>query len=284
MHSSSSLALVASALALFVAAGCRLEAHTQSAFDDSTQPPKTATRDWNGEPISIENAGVNPLSGTGGVEVRVDAAATRIAVAATFSAQADSDKKSEADLSIRDALQTLVIEESANGFTIKCGHGQAHGTSGVAASGCKILRVTIPAGSAAKPHDLTVGDGNGSIRVGLANAGDSAPYVKRLLIDNNGLGEVDVRVLPVAGADLVITGERAVRLALPAAFSSQKVTFTVDETDNAKVAARLVLNDFPGMKSGAPYPPAGATVDAAANLNVTSKGPFADDTITVVKF
>ena len=227
---------------------------------------------------------MNPLSGTGGVEVKVDSAATRISVAATFSAQADSDKKADADLTIRDAIQTLVIEEGANGFNIKCGHGQAHGTSGVAASGCKILRVTIPAGSATKAHDLTVGDGNGAIRVGLADAGDSAPYVRKLLVGNNGLGAVDVRVKPVAGADLVITGEREVRVALPGSFSAQKVTLTVDETDSAKAAARLLLSDFPGMKNGSVYPESGATAEAAANLNVTSKGPFSDDTITITKF
>ncbi len=281
---SSSLALVAVGLIVVTATGCRIEAHSQTAFDDNTQPAKTATRDWNGEPIRIENDGVNPLSGTGGVEVKVDSTATRISVAATFSAQADSDKKADADLSIRDAIGTMVILEDANGFTIKCGHGAAHGTSGVAASGCKILRVTIPAGSATKPHDLTVGDGNGSIRVGLANAGDSAPFVRKLLVDNNGLGEVDLRVRPVKDADLVITGEREVRVALPSDFSAAKVTFTVDEKDSAKVAARIITGDFPGMVSGGAYPATGATADAAANLNVTSKGPFSDDTITITKF
>lgn len=280
----SSLVLVGAVGVVLLASACRLEAHTQTAYEDSTQPAKTATRDWNGEAITIQNDGINPLNGTGGVEVKVDSTATRISVAATFSALADSDKKSEADLAIRDAIGTMVIEESANGFNIRCGHGQAHGTAGVAGSGCKILRVTIPAGTAAKPHDLTVSNGNGSIRVGLADAGNAAPYVRKLLIDNNGLSEVNARLQPVAGADLTITGESDVHVALPATFSSQKVTLTVDETDNAKIGARLRLADFPGLKNGFPYPEAGATADAVANLNVQSKGPFSSDTITISKF
>jgi hypothetical protein len=269
-------------LVLVSASGCRIEAHTQTQFEDSSQPAKSSTKEWNGEPITIQNDGINPLSGTGGVEVKVSLTATKISAEAVFAALADDDKKADADASIRDAIQTLVINETASGVEVKCGHGAAHGTSGVAGSGCKILRVTIPAGSAAQPLKLTVGNGNGAIRVGLA--GD-IPFVDKLLVDNNGLGEVDVRARPVQGAELTITGERAVRVALPGTFSAQKVTLTVDEDDAAKAAARKITTDFPGLPvDGTAFPASGATAEAAASLNVTSKGPFDDDTITIARF
>jgi hypothetical protein len=279
----SGLALVAVASALLVtASGCRIEAHTQSQFEDSSQPAKTSVKDWAGEPITIQNGGINPLSGTGGVEVKISATATKITAEAVFAAHADDDKESEADESIQEAIASLTIDES-NGFKISCGHGAAHGTSSVAGSGCKILRVTIPAGSVTMPLDLSVGNGAGSIRVGLADAGD-VPTVKRLSVNNSGLGDVDVRTQTVAGASLALTGEGAVQIALPTAFSATSVTFAVDETDPDKARARLVAGAFPGIVSGSPYPTAGATADAVASLSMTSKGPFDDDTITLVSF
>ena len=282
---SSSFALVGAVGFLLVSAsGCRIEAHSQSQFENSTQPPKVSVKDWAGEPITITNDGINPAGGTTGVEVKVSSTATKITAEATFAAHADDDKESDAQSSIKDAITTLVIEESANGFAVKCGHGGSHGSSTVAGSGCKILRVTIPAGSALKPHNLTVGNGAGSIRVGLANAGDAMPYVSNLLVDNNGLGEVDIRVNPVKGAVLVVTGDDSVQVALPRGFSAGKILFTVDESDATKANARIITTDFPGMVSGSSYPAAGATADAAASLNVQSKGPFSDDTVRIIGF
>jgi hypothetical protein len=218
------------------------------------------------------------------VEVKVSTTATKITAEATFAAHADDDKKADADASIADALKTLVISETATGFEIKCGHGGSHGTSSAAGSGCKILRVTIPAGSAQQPLKLTVGNGNGSIRVGLANAGD-VPFIDTLLVDNNGLGEVDIRARPVKGAKLTVTGEREVRVSLPSDFSASKVTLTVDESDPAKAAARKLTSDFPGLPAdGTSFPASGATAEAADSLNVQSLGPFSDDTVTIAKF
>jgi hypothetical protein len=267
---------------LVSASGCRIEAHTQTQFEDSTQPAKTASKDWNGEAISISNDGINPLGGTGGVEVKFDPNATRISATAIFAAHADDDKKADADLSIKDALGTFTIDES-NGFTIKCGHGGAHGTSNVAGSGCKILRVTIPTGSATMAHTITVGNGNGPINFGLANAG-SVPFVKSLTLDNNSLvGAVDVRLQPVAGATIVITGEDVVHVALPSDFSASKVTLAVNESDAAKAAARIITTDFPGFVNGSAYPPSGATATAATSISVQSKDVF-DATLTLSKF
>lgn len=278
---SSSLALVGSAFVVaFAASGCRIEAHTQTQFEDSTQPAKTSVMDWTGQPISITNDGVNPLSGDGGVEVTTAANTTKITVSAVFAAHADDDKKADADATIKDALATLVIEESANGFNVKCGHGNAHGTSNVAGSGCKIIRVTIPAGSAAKPLDLTVGTGNGDIHV--AQSGD-IPFVKNLKVGNNGLGEVLVRTNTVPDATLDISGQRAIGIALPSDFSAKSVSIKVNEEDPTKAFARL-HTAFPGLISGSPYPTSGATPTAIASIGVNTDGPFDDDTITFTKF
>ncbi len=281
---SSSFALFGTAVvAVFAAAGCRIEAHTQTAFEDQSVPAKSSTKAWAGEEITIDNGGINPLGGTGGVEVKVDPAATGVTINATISALADDDKPEDARLNRADVLQTYQIVEGAGKWEVKCGHGAGHGTSGVAGSGCKILRVTIPPGTALQPHNLTVGNGNGSIRVGLADAG-AAPYVKNLSVDNNGLSEVSVRVNPVAGGKLVIVGESDVSVALPTAFSAQKVVFTVDESDPTKAGARIRVPGFAGMVGGSAYPVAGATADAVTELNVLSKGPFSSDTLTINSF
>ncbi len=263
--------------------GCRIEAKTQTTFEDKRQPAKVASRDWNGEPITINNDGINPLGGYGGVEVKVSNSATKISVEAVFAALADDDKESDAQASIRDAIPTLAINETANGFDVRCGHGKAHGTSGVAGSGCKIIRVTIPPSTPQKPHNLTVSAGSGEINIG--QFGDGAPFVSNVKAVNNGLGVVEVRVQPVKDASLFIVGDDAVTVRLPANFSVKSAVLTVDEDDGNKAEARKRYSDFPslGTPIRGPYPAAGATADAAALLDVQSTGPFDSDTITISK-
>ncbi len=262
------------------AAGCRIEARTQTQFEDNSQPAKTSTKDWNGEAITVNNAGVNPVTGSSGVEVNFSATATKITAQAVFSARADDDKEADAKAAIKDAVGTFVIEETATGFNIKCGHGNAHGTANVAGSGCKKLTITLPAGSATKALDLTVGGGNGDLNVGSAG---EAPFVKNLLIDNNGAGDVIVRARPVKDAVVVVTGEFAVSVGLPSDFSAAQILFTTNDSDPVKANARVRTDAFPGMASGSPYPVAGATADAAKSLNVQSKGLLDDDTVTITK-
>ena len=285
---SSSLWLVGSALGVMVfSSGCRIEAHSQTEYTDTGRPTVSSGTAWAGEAIKIQNDGVNPLQGTGGIEVKVESTATAISAVATFSAEADSDKESEARSSIADAVETLKVSKQNDGsWLVECHHGAAHGTSGVAASGCKLLTVTIPPGSVAQPHNLTLGNGNGSIRLGLANAGDSVPIVSNLVVDNNGLGEVNARVTPVPNARMALTGEREVAIALPSSFSSQSVLFTFDDpgTDESTLAARILTPGFTGMTSNMAYPTSGAFADGAMVLNLTTHGPFDDDTITVSSF
>src|SRR3954454_12255 len=90
---SSSVAWLGAVGVMLVASGCRIEAHTQTQFEDNTQPAKTSTKDWNGEAITINNGGVNPVTGSSGVEVNFSTTATKITAQAVFAAHADDDKE-----------------------------------------------------------------------------------------------------------------------------------------------------------------------------------------------
>ena len=253
-------------------------AKTVPEFVDSSQPQKTAAADWAGEEIVIENDGVNPLTGLGGIEILVDQTAARVAASAVFAARADVE--ADAKLSIADAIQTLqVTGGSGNSFNVKCGHGNARGTSGVAASGCKLLRVTIPGGSDAQPVRLKVGSGNGDIKF----AGSGTLIASNLVVDSNGSGDVQVKVRPVKDASIVITSEFGATVALPSNFSSQSVVLTVDTTDPNEIASRINTSAFSGLVTNQPYPTTGATADAAKVINITAKG-LLDGTLTLQSF
>jgi hypothetical protein len=279
---SSSLVMFGAVGLLVVSSGCRIEANTQTQFEDDSKPAITSVKAWAGERITVQNDGVNPVTGTTGVEIKIDPSATHITASATFAAHADDDKKTDADAAIADAAAAFTIDES-NGFTIHCAHGGAHGSASVAGSGCKLLTVTVPAGTVAQALDLVVGNGNGDIRVGLADAGSIGTF-KNLIVDNNGSGDVSVRVQPVPGANIVTTGQDSVQVAVPAAFSSQKVTFAVAETDPAVAATRINFSAFAGLVNGGSYPPNAATADAALLVSLESKGILDLDTVTLVGF
>lgn len=268
------------ALAAFTGVGCSvstiengIQFKTVPEYVDSKQPAKTSTKAWMGEEIEIKNNGVNPLTGTGGIQITVDPAATNISVSAIFAGRADTE--AEAQQSIADAIATLQIVEEASKFIISCGNGATHGTSKAASSGCKLLKVTIPSGSATTPLTLKVGSGSGDVSF-------SAPVVvSDLVVDNNGLGTTDVKATPVKGARIIVTGEDAVSVALPSDFAADQVVLNVEpgagDTDE-QTAARIVTTDFPGMASGKAYGTAGT---GAAELNVQTKGVFDDDTVTI---
>lgn len=245
---------------------------TQPEYVDSSQPAKTSAADWAGEEITINNDGVNPLTGTGGVEITVDPNATKITASAVFAARADTE--AEAQESIRDAIGTFNISEGGS-FAVSCKHGGTHGTSKSASSGCKLLRVTIPAGTEQQPVRLTVGSGIGGIRF---NGAVTASYLK---VDENGVGDVDVKVTPVKGAEIIVTGENVVSVSVPSDFSAEQVVLNVNEQDDVKAKARIITTDFPGMESGKPFPADGATANAARTLNVQSKGLLDDYTVTI---
>ncbi|AKV02051.1 hypothetical protein AKJ09_08714 [Labilithrix luteola] len=249
---------------------------TKREYVDSSQPAKSSTSEWNGQAITINNDGVNPLVGNGGVEIYPDPSATKVTAQAIFAGRGDVE--ADAQESIRDALATFQVTESNGNITVTCKHGGDHGSSPGGQSGCKLLKVTIPAGTAAVPVKLTVGDGNGGIRF------NGAVTVSSLIVDENGSGDVSVKVNPVKGASVVVTGEDAVSVAVPSTFSAESVILTVDESDPAAAAERIITTAFPGMKSNQPYPIAGATADAAKTLNVQSKGILSSDTVTIASY
>jgi hypothetical protein len=268
------LGVVALSACSITADGNSVTLKTVPEFVDKSQPAKTSTADWNGEEISITNAGVNPLTGDGGIAITVDPNATKITASADFAGRADTE--SEAQLSIKDAIGTFTLTEGGK-FAVNCGHGQDHGTSKTAASGCKLLKVTIPAGTAQKPIKLTVSSGQGGVRFSGAVTASS------VAVSENGLGDIDIKVTPVAGAAIRAKGDNKVSVALPADFSAQTVTLTVNESDAAAAAKRIITTDFQGMESGKSYPTAGATANAAASLSLESGGLLDDYTVTVRK-
>lgn len=243
---------------------------TKPEFVDVSQPAKEATKDWAGEAVSIKNDGVNPLVGQGGVVVQFDANAKRISVKADFAARADVE--ADARESIKDAIATLRIDESS-GFSISCGHGGKHGTSDVANSGCKRLVVTLPTGSAATPMKLTVGNGIGDIKFQ-----GTAPTIGSLKVDNNGVGDVDVSMVPVKDAEITVVGENSVRVGLPPDFSAASVVLDAGNGGEK----RIITTDFPGMESGKAFGTAGA--NTVKSLNVQTKGLLDSYTITIAKF
>lgn len=255
MRSSSIVVAALVAVASLSACSVAVTAKTKQEFVDSSQPAKTSTADWAGEPITITNDGVNPLVGTGGIQVTVDPSATKITAKAIFAARAEDGKKDEADASIRDAVATFKLTESSGAFTISCNHGGAHGSSTVAESGCKLIQVTIPAGSDAKPMSLTIGNGIGDVTF-------TGPITaSNLKVTNNGAGDVDVKVKPVKGATLSIASEFDATVALPSDFAADSITLTGPD------ASDIITTDFPGLKSGAAF---GTSGTGAASLDVTA--------------
>ncbi len=284
----SSFAIAPLALGLVVLSACSVSTtgnsitfKTQPEFLDNSQPAKTTTKAWAGEEIVIKNSGVNPMVGTGGLTINVDPSATTISAKADFVARADEE--AEAKLSIADAIKTFSIEESSGRIAINCGNGGAHGSSSAAASGCKRITITIPAGSETQPHKLTLSTGMGDIKF------SGAPTVANLLVDDNGTGgEVDVGAIPVKGARIVVTGEDNVTVRLPADFAADNVVLSygidTSATDEQN-RARVITTDFPGMETNKPY---GQVGTGAAELNVQTKGktatpPSLAETVTIRK-
>lgn len=266
------LGLAASCVAL---QGCSLDctgnsctAKTVPEWIDGNTAAATADTDWNGtDEINITSDGVNPLTGTGGVTIDFDPSVTKISATATISGRADTLE--EAKLSWADVRQSFKVTSNS----VVCRHGNAHGSSTVAGSGCKSLTVKVPAGTAAKPLRIVVGAGNGGIRFSGAT-----PTVSFANVASNGLGDVNVKFTPVKDARIVVTGEDALIVGMPANFSARKITLTVDED------AKFTISDFPGMENLKPFPTSGASQDAMEELNVTSKGILSDDTVTISRF
>jgi hypothetical protein len=62
-------------LAVAASTACAIEPKKQRLFEE-TSAPKTASRDWNGEEIAIENVGLDPEDELDGIVVTVSPSAT----------------------------------------------------------------------------------------------------------------------------------------------------------------------------------------------------------------
>ncbi len=228
---------------------------TQKEFVDTNDITLTSTTDWDGSPIKVQNDSVDFVNGEGGVKIVIDANATKITAVGHFTARADDDAHiSDAQQSIVDAKQTFTM----NGFSVSCGHGQTHGTSGSGSSGCKLVTVTIPAGTAAKPLDLTVGDGNGGVEF------SGTALAKALTVQENGTGNLAINVDPQKGSSVSIKAGFDVVVGLPGTFAADSVSLA-----GGQQASDIDTSAFPGLETGKGFGTAGT---GAASFSVETGG------------
>ena len=256
-------------LALVGVAGCSVSTAPGSITFKSqtrfTSPDitKTSAKDWSGEAIEINDDGTS-VSVNGGLRVIGDPTAKRITITARVIAYADADDEANAKLSIAEAQQTLTITEEAQKITVRCGHGQTHGSSKPDKSGCELLTVTIPSGDATTPLNLTVGCGNGDITLSRVTG--------QILVEENGTGSINASVNPAKGKPIQITGKQGndVTVALPADFAADQVVLSAEP-------ASKISNAFSDVQSGSGR---GTQGTGASKITITST-PFAGSSGTV---
>jgi hypothetical protein len=228
---------------------------SQTEFVDTNDVTLTSATAWAGEAIKVQNDSVDFVNGEGGVKIVVDASATKVTAVGHFTARADDQAhESDAQQSIIDAKQTFTM----NGFSINCGHGQTHGTSGSGSSGCKLVTVTVPPGTATQPMDLTVGDGNGGINF------TGTVLAKQLTVQENGTGNSVVDVDPQKGSTISVKDDFDITVGLPASFSADSITLS-----GGQQASDIDTSAFQGLQSGKGFGTAGA---GAASITVTTGG------------
>jgi len=237
---------------------------TKTKFEASNASTLTYDVEWTGQPIVINDDGVNPATGDTGLTVVAGADTTRVSLTAKIVSFADVE--ADAQLAIKDVQDGLKIEEKDGKIVVTCGHGQAHGSADQAGSGCDKLTVNVPAGSLSKPMDLTVGLGIGDLNV--------SGVVGTINAKGNGVGDVDVNVTPTKGSTVDVEGEGAVVVRLPYDFSADVVNLSVDDSASVDTA------DFPGIVSGQAY---GTVGQGASRVSAKSNGILSSDTVTLKK-
>jgi hypothetical protein len=253
--------------AFFICAACASSqpapGSTQKEFADPNAKTVESLTTWAGEPITIENDAVDFVSGPAGTLIVVDPTTRRVSATATFTARASDDAHGdEAASSIADAKQAFGID----GFTVKCHHGQTHGSSRSGSAGCKQLKVTIPAGTTDLPLELRVVDVNGGITI-------SGPLItKTLVVEEKGTGTVSVEALPNAGATILVRAGFDVRVLLPKTFAADHITLRGGTTTND-----IDTSAFLGLSNDAAFGTPGA---GAALLDVSTSTV---GTITLVR-
>jgi hypothetical protein len=203
------------------AAGCRVSVQTKTRY--VADQPVVKTAPWSGNAININIVGVG-VAENGGVTVNVDPAATSVSASARMVAW--SFQKSDADLSIADATSTFSAAVDGTGtLNVVCPHGQTHGDSDSGSSGCELVTITIPAGTATAPLTLQVLSGNGDMNLTLGSA-----FIKNLGTNQNGTGNTIATLPATPGGTISLVSEQAgdITATMSSGWSADQVVINAD--------------------------------------------------------
>lgn len=256
------------------AMGCKVDVSTKTRY---TEPniEQDDDQDWTGQPIKINIQGVG-VAVNGGINVEANPNATKVTANARFLAMAF--EKADADQSIIDAKATFKVTHTADQILVECGHGESHGESNGGESGCELVNLVVPAGTAEQPLDLEVLGGNGTMTLQLRNA-----VLENLGTNNQ--SDISAEVPATVGGTVSLVSEQSgdIGVTLPAGWTADSVIL---QADNDKISnpyetdatAPLSLTQTPGTNEHKGT--RGTAGTGLALLKVTSK-EFAGSTGTI---
>ncbi len=221
------------------------------------------TDDWDGSPIDIESEGV-AISVNGGVKVTADPAATKVKAVARLIAMSFDDEKANADQSITDVRSTFRVSRVDGAIAVDCRHGRTHGSSIATESGCELVEVTLPAGSAAKPLDLAVRSGSGDVTLQIA-----AATIKNVTANNPGTIAAALPATQGARISLVAEHGNDVTARMPSSWAADEIVLEAD--------ADKIASSFPDATLGPGGGGRGEPGTGLASLKLASK-EFAGNT------
>ncbi|MFO0735921.1 MAG: hypothetical protein U0270_08575 [Labilithrix sp.] len=257
----SSVVLGAFVAVLATTAGCKVSVETKTRYTEANYVVSDS-QDWNGEAIDIRIEGVGAAV-NGGVKVTSDPLTTKINANARLLAMAFSDHKSDADLSIADIKNGFKITHpDANTISLVCPHGGSHGDSNSGESGCELINIVVPAGTAEKPLKIKVLSGNGGMTLQLSNA-----YLGSLDANSAGADSSINSDLPATqgGTISLVSNEGDdVTANLPASFAADRIELVAD-------ADKVVLGSFTDITKFDGTTGRGTAGTGLASLKLVSK-------------
>jgi hypothetical protein len=246
-------------------AGCRVTVETKNRFVEDGVNAETV--DWQaGDQIDINIDGVG-VSVNGGVDVDVEQGGSKVSASARMLAMAFANDKALADQSIVEAKGTFHVTKAGSTITVRCQHGNTHGSSNGGESGCEKVVVRIPAGSDTAKLKLNVLSGNGSVNLKL-----SGSSIEKLGV--NAQGDTDAILPGTPGGDFSIVAEKSDDIVahLPDGFAADTIVLQADQGK--------VFNDFSDAKLGEGAGGRGTAGSGLKYLKLTSK-QFAGSSGTV---
>ncbi len=220
------------------------------------QKPTRESAPYTGQPIIIENDGVNPSLGEG-VVVRGDANAAKVTATSDIVAYADDAERDNANKALREAADSFKITDEGGAIVVRCKHSsQNYGTASQAGTGCQNLVITVPSGTTSKPVSVSAKTGVGSVKV--------SGIVGSVTAEAQGAGDVDVSVSPTQGSTVDVRSQFDATLRLPASFAADRIIL---------VGSKIDAGAFPGLKSGEGF---GAAGTGAKLITVTADKDIGD--------